>query len=387
MKRFSLLSALLLVAASSTLWSQGKTRSANTTILDESGVKNLRIQTVVVEPTDFEETVYSLGRIEAKPNRVAAVASRISGRVVSVPVIPGDALKEGQEMIKVESRQPGNPAPVVSLAAPLTGVVTKLDVRLGDPVEPDRPLAEIADHREVFAVARVPDHAAGLIKAGSVAHITLSALPGKSFTGELFRFATSADEAGGTLDAYFILKNDEGIIIPGMRAEFSIVTQKRTGVIRVPRSAVQGDASARFVYVTDFDIKNAFVKTPVVVGQMNERYAEISNGLLPADEVVTQGAYSLGFAGGGTISLKAALDAAHGHEHNEDGSEITAEQRRKSAEAERIASGEAPESGGQSTFWMIVSAVLFVLLVTVSFRKRATPTSSASGPAADSKGV
>ena len=42
----------------------------------------------------------------------------------------------------------------------------------------------------------------------------------------------------------------------------------------------------------------------------------------------------LAFAGSGNISLKEALDAAHGHEHNEDGSEMTAEDKaRKKAEA------------------------------------------------------
>jgi len=52
----------------------------------------------------------------------------------------------------------------------------------------------------------------------------------------------------------------------------------------------------------------------------------IRDSLFPGDEVVTQGAYPLSFAGKGGISLKEALDAAHGHEHNEDGSEMTADQ-------------------------------------------------------------
>jgi hypothetical protein len=42
--------------------------------------------------------------------------------------------------------------------------------------------------------------------------------------------------------------------------------------------------------------------------------------------VVVTGSYALSFAGKGTASLKEALDAAHGHPHNEDGSEMTAEE-------------------------------------------------------------
>ena len=114
----------------------------------------------------------------------------------------------------------------------------------------------------------------------------------------------------GTIDAVFKVANPELKMRPDMRAEFSIVLSKRTNVIAVPRAALQGDASKRFLYVKHFDLPNAFIKTPVQVGEMNDRFVEIISGLFPADEVVTRGAYSLSFAGGGSVSLKEALDAA-----------------------------------------------------------------------------
>ncbi|MCC6883315.1 MAG: hypothetical protein IT576_14270, partial [Verrucomicrobiales bacterium] len=36
-------------------------RNANTIVLDEAGVRNLRIETVEAEESDFEETVFALG--------------------------------------------------------------------------------------------------------------------------------------------------------------------------------------------------------------------------------------------------------------------------------------------------------------------------------------
>lgn len=352
------------------------TRKANLVVLDATGVQNLRIQTAVAEAGDFEETVFTLGRIEAKPGNVAAVASKISGRVVGLAAFPGDQVAKDAELVKVESRQPGNPSPVIGLRAPLAGVVTQLAARLGDPVEPDRALLEITDLSEVFAIARVPEHVAGRLKAGVMAHITVTALAAQKFTGTLLRFGTAADAASGTIDAIFVLKNGEGLIRPGMRAEFSIVIEKREGVVSVPRVALQGDPASRFVYVKDFDLPNAFLKTPVVVGQSNERFVEIVIGLLPADEVVTQGAYSLAFAGGGSVSLKDALDAAHGHAHNADGSEIGSDKKKGAAPGKAARAGadhghdHEDEHGEQSPFWMIVSGVLFVLLLFVSFKKR-----------------
>jgi hypothetical protein len=151
----------------------------------------------------------------------------------------------------------------------------------------------------------------------------------------------------------------------------------------IPRSALQGDPASRFVYVKDFELPNAFLKTPVVVGRINERAVEIVRGLFPADEVVTQGAYSLAFAGAGTLSLKAALDAAHGHEHNPDGSEMTPEQKQRAGKESgvaRAAQAHDHDHGHQSPFWMIVSGLLFALLIVTALgRKR--PHERTNGPA------
>lgn len=372
MKAFFTRFLFLAISLSNALQAADPKRAANTVVLDETGVKNLRIETVEVEETDFEQTIFSLGRIEAIPNKIAAVSSRISGRIVELKVSEGDVVKKDDEVAKVESRQPGDPPPVVALKAPLGGLVTHVDSRLGDPLEPDKSLLEITDLSEVHAVARVPEHQAGRMKPGTVAHIKVAALPNEKFDGELLRFGTSADKESGTIDAIFRLPNPGGLLRTGMRAEFSIVMSQRGGVVSVPRVALQGEASNRFVYVKDFDLPNAFVKTPVQVGEINDRFVEITKGLLPADEVVTRGAYSLSFAGASSVSLKEALDAAHGHEHAADGSELTPQKKAEMEAAKKGGTaGHAHEEGNSGNpMWMYASGILFVLLLLSIFTKK-----------------
>lgn len=338
-------------------------RNANTIVLNETGVKNLRIETIAVEEAEFEKTIFALGRVEVYPGRRAVISSRISGRAAEVPARDGHPISEGDTAIVVESRQPGNPPPTVSLTAPISGLVSAVHVVPGEPVEPDRTLAEVVDLTVVYALASVPEHLAGKLKPGQEAHIKVSAVPEQIFEAKLEHLDSQADNKTGTIDAAFRVENPSLALRPGMRAEFSIVVDRRENVFSVPRAALQGDAANRFVYVKDFDLPNAFVKTPVVVGEINDRNVEIVSGLFPADEVVTQGAYSLAFAGGGSVSLKEALDAAHGHEHNEDGSEITPDQQKPEVSA---------RPGGQSPFWMITSlALLAAWLVTIFRRKGA----------------
>jgi membrane fusion protein, heavy metal efflux system len=345
-------------------------RAANTVILTDLGVKNLRIETAEVEETDFEESVFSLGRIEAIPASRSGVSSRVAGRIIELKATLGDSVEIGQEIAKLEARVAGDPPPVLTLTASGRGLVTKVHIAQGEPLEPEASLMEITDLRTVYAVARVPEHEAGRMKLGTTAHIKVAASSDEIIDGELLRFGTETDRASGTIDAIFQLANSELKLRPGMRAEFSIVINKREGVLSVPRSALQGDATNRFLYVKDFDLKNAFVKTPVQLGQTNDRYIEIIQGLLPADEVVTQGAYSLAFAGGGSVSLKEALDAAHGHEHNDDGSELTTEQKAAKAGNAEARHEHAHKHNGGSLVWKILCSVLGLMLIGQFFQRQ-----------------
>ena len=346
--------------------------NSNTVVLTETGVKNLRIETVVAQETDFEESIFALGRIESIPSKHAAVSSRIPGRITDLTVSVADPVQAGQTVAKVESRQPGDPPPTIELKAPLSGLVIHTDTKLGDPVEPDKAILEIVDLTEVYAIAAVPEAQAAVLKPGSVAHIRVPALGDTPLEGEMIRFGTASDREGGTIDAVFKVDNKELRMRPGMRAEFSIVTGKRENVMSVPRAALQGEPSNRFLYVKHFDLANAFIKTPVEVGTMNDRAVEIVSGLFPADEVVTRGAYSLSFAGASSVSLKEALDAAHGHEHAEDGSELTPEKRAEAEAKKRAAAGLPPADGGSkgNPLWMYISGLLFILLLASLFMKR-----------------
>jgi cobalt-zinc-cadmium efflux system membrane fusion protein len=310
------------LASAAFLFAHFAPAAENRVILDKEGVEILGIKTTEVTESTFEETSFALGRIEEIPENHGVLSSRIPGRVVGLDAREGDTVTQGQTLVRVESRQPGDPPPVIELKAPIGGLVVESHVRIGEPVEPDKELLDISDLNEVLAIARVPEHQAGKLKPGStLARIRVAALGDETFKGTMLRFGTAADRTSGTIDAVFQIPNPNLRMRPGMRVEFEIVVSRREGVLSVPKESVQGDPATRHVFVKDFDLPNTFVKTPVKLGQTGGGRIEILSGVFPGDEVVTHGAYPLGFAGGGSTSLKEALDAAHGHEHNADGSE------------------------------------------------------------------
>lgn len=340
-------------------------RAANTIILTESGVKNLRIELIEAEERTFNETVFAIGRVEDVPGRGYAISSRILGRATKVNARIGDRVKQGQILVEVESRQPGTPPPVIPLKAIRDGIVTEANVIEGKPVSPDDALLTIADRSLIWVSAEIPEQRAAGIKEGTKAEVTFPALGGEAITATLMRFGVEADATAGSIHGIFELPNPTGRLSPGMRAELNIIVSTRQDVMAVPEESIQGAPSSRVVYVKDFELENSYVKAPVVVGASSGGWVEILEGLFPGDEVVTRGSYALGYAGsGGGPSLKEALDAAHGHEHNEDGSEMTPEQ---------LAAKEKPHGdghdheGGSAPKWLIYYAagVTLALLIAV----------------------
>lgn len=347
-------------------------RALNTVVLDEAGVANLGIETAEAGEGSFEETIFALGRIEVLPGQKAIVSSRIPGRAFSVLALPDQEVDEGEELMWVESRQPGDPPPTVMLAAPIAGTIAKVDIVVGKPIEPTDSLIEIININTVEAAAHVPEHLAGKLAKGQKARIKIAGYPDKVFEAPLAHIGAYADGDSGAIEAAFHVPNPEKLLRPGMRAEFAIVVSARENVMSIPREALQGDAaSGRFVFIRDYELENAFVKTPVSVGALNDQSAEITSGLFAGDEVVTRGAYSLSYAGKGNVSLKEALDAAHGHPHNEDGTEMSKEQIEAAQKGAAQGGGNA---GGNwsalTTFFAAATGLLLTLLVVSLFLKR-----------------
>lgn len=365
-----------ILGATSTNLSLKQSKIANSILLDPISVKNLRLQTVTAEEQTFEETIFALGRIDVRPGFSAVLSSRISGRAIQVHAFPDHEVTEGEPLVVVESRQPGNPPPRVTLPAPISGIISEISIVSGEPVSSDDSLLRILNLKSVYGIARVPEHLASKLRTGLKATLRVPGWPGVEWKTQVEHVGAVADPEAGTLEAAFHIENDDLKLRPGMRAEFSIVVDQREQVMSIPRAALQGDGANRFVFVADETIPHAFMRVPVEIGVINERFVEIKRGLFPGDTVVTEGAYSLAFAGKGTVSLKEALDAAHGHEHNADGSEMIAGE--KAARSTARADSSGWDLSGLTVFSLLGNIVLLGLLALARSRGAAASADTAA---------
>ena len=343
-------------------------RNETTIVLDENAVKNLGIKTVEAEESAFDRTLFALGEVEHTCESHSVLSSRAAGRIAEVLFHKGELVTKGDVIARVESRQAGNPPPMIELKAPASGLITDSQTHLGAPVEPEATLMEILDLSTVWIIAKIPQNDASILNEGLTAKIRVPAIGNKELSAKFLRLGVGADAQKGTIDAVFALPNPNNELRPGMRAELTLIASQREAVLSIPREALQGDRSNRFVFIKDYEIANSFVRVPVLTGDQNHERVEITSGLYPGDEVVTHGAYALSFAGKGSASLKEALDAAHGHPHNEDGTEMTKEQ----IAAAKNSESHSHSHGALVTTLSITCALLFIAVLAMAFiiRKR-----------------
>ena len=291
---------------------EGATVPTGPVTLTDEAIKNLGIQTFEANPMPLQRTIQMIGRIEGLPERQAKIAPRSEGRVAEILVKLGDRVTAGQPMLRFEPLTVGNP-PVV-LRSPIDGFVIRQDANIGQALTPETVLMEVADYSHVLARGMTFETAdLALIKPGQHAQVRLSVFPERVFEGKVQRLDVGLERESRTFEVFVLLDNPELQLRPNMQASVSIAIGEAQEVVAVPERAVLGDLGNLFVFVRD---GNTFERRNVVLGIRSGEMIELTEGVLPGDQVVIQGQYQLQFAAGDAKKAATAADE-HGHSHDE----------------------------------------------------------------------
>ena len=261
--------------------------------LTPEAVKNLGLKVEAADLRTLEKNLSALGHVEVDPAHVVSLASRISGRVTRLEVKEGDLVAKGDFLLEIESRQTGEPPPHIEFRASIGGTILDRHVFIGDSVEPDAHLLKIADLSSLYVVARIYEGQISQIERNQKVRVRAEAYPEQIFEGTVEGHTAQLDPETRTLGVRVRVANPDLKLLPNMRATLNIVIAEADSVVAVPLSAVLGEAGNLFVFVQDDKDPLTFVRTPVVVGQRDDRYVEIIEGVLPDSNVVTIGNYQL----------------------------------------------------------------------------------------------
>jgi len=313
------------------------------------------VQTGIAETRPISRTVRTVGRVAVDETRLHKITTKFDGYIEKLYVdFTGKEVRRGQPLFSIYSpellatqqeyllavkaakqsplllesarrrlqlwdistadirrlEETGATRKSLTISSPASGVVIAKEAIEGARVMAGEPLFEIAGLDRVWILADVYESELALVRIGTAAKISLSYLPGRTFTGNVTFIAPTVDPMTRTAKVRIEVDNRDGALKPEMFADVVIEEPARTVTV-VPESAVLSTGTRSVLFVVKDD--GTFEPREVQTGVKSDRYLEIRSGVAPGEKVATQANFLID----SESRLKAAVKqmAGGGHEH------------------------------------------------------------------------
>jgi membrane fusion protein (multidrug efflux system) len=202
-----------------------------------------------------------------------------------------------------------------TIRAPFAGVLGLRQVNLGQYLAGGDPLVSLQSLNPIYVNFGVPQQAAGQIQAGRSVRITADEFAGVEFSGRVTAIDSVINEATRNVQVQATLANPQGRLRPGMFVQTAVVVGAASRVITLPASAISYAPYGDSVFVVT-DLKNdkgqsyrgvrqQFVK---LGGARGDQIGVVS-GVSAGDEVVTSGVFKL--RNGAAVQINNAVRPAN----------------------------------------------------------------------------
>ena len=243
------------------------------------------VEVAVVQEKELQEILKFTGDIEGKDQ--VQVYPKVTGKLIEYKVQEGAPIEKQDVIALIDRDVTGfkfEPAPV---EAPIAGIVAKTYLDRGGSVNPQTPIAVIADMDEVKIKIEVTEVDYPKVKKGQSARVAVDAYPDKEFTGILFRFSALIDPNTRTATAEIIIPNPQHLLVPGMFARISLLVGEHKALV-VPRDAILRLPGTGVYYC--FTVEgNQAKKALIELGIKENNDQEIKQGLKEGDLVILSG--------------------------------------------------------------------------------------------------
>ncbi|WP_342379839.1 efflux RND transporter periplasmic adaptor subunit [Myxococcus stipitatus] len=182
--------------------------------------------------------------------------------------------------------------------SPIHGTVVEIQGTVGQAVEPTTSLFTVADLSELWVLLDISESQLSRVRTGQSVELTVQALPGQRFTGQVSYIGDIVDEKTRTIPVRVVVANTEGTLKPGMFAQAELATTsalpeapKDTARLVVPREAVQTVGTKQVVFIPSGE--HRFQPVEVRTGASSSREVEVLSGLEAGASIVAKGAFIL----------------------------------------------------------------------------------------------
>jgi len=268
----------------------------------ESHEEHGKIEIATVSGGIVERIASFPAEIQINRDRAAAVSPKYAGTVREIYVEIGDAVKKGDILATIESRETLANYPV---KAPLAGIIVSRGSSVGELAGEEADLFEIVDLSSVWVEVHVFPQYRHAVRKGQPVHLVAS--DGHTAATVIDYVSPLIDPETRTVKARCVLVGGGDDFSPGAFVRAQIAVESVQARVRIEKEAVQTMNGETMVFIEDEDgIESRAVKVGIFGGD----FVEIESGLEPGEKVVVHGAFELK-----AERVTRGLDPHAGHGH------------------------------------------------------------------------
>lgn len=193
------------------------------------------------------------------------------------------------------------------IVAPFSGIIGLRSVSVGDYVKEGQDIVNLESIDPLKVDFRVPEIYLRQVQVGQSLQVGLDALRNKFYEGRVFAINPLVDAAGRAIVIRAQVKNQDAALRPGMFARVRLITSEQQDANVVPEQVIVPQGDEQYVFKI---VDGKAVRVKVTVGQRREGVVEIVSGLNPGDVVVSAGQLKLRDGASVTIAEPAGAASA-----------------------------------------------------------------------------
>lgn len=252
--------------------------STETTEISASMANANGIKIAHASPGPVSTSLPTYATLVIPPQQEVNLSGRFPGLITDVQVAPGDAVTKGQLLAGIESN--------ISLSryevrSPISGVISDSHAAAGNVATSD-PLFVIVDLSELWL--EIPVHPSQRTQVAAGQPVTL---PAHNISTQIDSIAPPA-HGRPYWRARAKVSNSHDDLTPGEVTLVHITTAETVAQVRVENRALQTHEGNTVVFVHH---DGEYQARPVTTGASDEKFTEITAGLNPGEEYVTDNSY------------------------------------------------------------------------------------------------
>jgi len=178
----------------------------------------------------------------------------------------------------------------MTLYAPFSGHAGLRLISEGDYVTSGQDLVALVDLDTLKLDFKLPEKYLARLRVGQQVSIATEALPGETFTGEIYAISPLVDDQSRSIELRAKIHNSKQRLLPGLFTRVELLLERLPQALMIPEQAIIPGAGGFSVYRVNQDkIEGA----PVTLGVRRSGSVQITSGLNPGDVIVTAGQLKL----------------------------------------------------------------------------------------------